>query len=62
MILHGYWRSTTSYRVRIGLNLKQCAYEQRTHDLRTGEQRDAPISRSTRKGWYLRSRSATARS
>lgn len=41
MILHGYWRSTTSYRVRIGLNLKQCAYEQRTHDLRTGEQRDA---------------------
>ncbi|RZM31182.1 MAG: maleylacetoacetate isomerase, partial [Sphingomonas sp.] len=33
MILHGYWRSTTSYRVRIALNLKQCSYEQRTHDL-----------------------------
>ena len=41
MILHGYWRSTTSYRVRIALNLKQCSYEQRTHDLRTGAQRDA---------------------
>ncbi len=41
MILHGYWRSTTSYRVRIALNLKQCAYEQCTHDLRTGAQRDA---------------------
>jgi maleylpyruvate isomerase len=38
-ILHGYWRSTTSYRVRIALNLKGVAYDQRTHDLRKGEQR-----------------------
>lgn len=38
MILHGYWRSGTSYRTRIALNLKGVAYEQRTHDLRKGEQ------------------------
>ncbi|TQV71528.1 maleylacetoacetate isomerase [Aliikangiella marina] len=26
--LHGYWRSTAAYRVRIGLNLKQASYTQ----------------------------------
>lgn len=40
MRLHGYWRSTTSYRVRLALALKGIAYEQVTHDLRTGAQRD----------------------
>ena len=40
VILHGYWRSTASYRVRIALNVKGVAYEQATHDLRTGAQRD----------------------
>ncbi len=40
MILHGYWRSTTSYRVRIALNLKGLRYDTETHDLRTGAQRD----------------------
>ena len=40
MILHGYWRSSAAYRVRIGLNLKGLAYEQVGHDLRAGEQHD----------------------
>jgi maleylpyruvate isomerase len=39
--LHGYWRSTSSYRVRIALNLKGLAYEQSAHDLRTGAQKDS---------------------
>ncbi len=39
--LHGYWRSTTAYRVRIALTLKGVAYAQVTHDLRTGAQREA---------------------
>ena len=39
MILHGYWRSGAAYRVRIGLNLKGLAYDQRPVELRTGEQR-----------------------
>ena len=34
MILHGYWRSGTSYRTRIALELKGLAYDQRGVDLR----------------------------
>lgn len=40
IVLHGYWRSSASYRVRIALNLKGVAYRQVTHDLRTDAQRD----------------------
>lgn len=36
LVLHNYWRSSASYRVRIALNLKGISYEQATHDLRTG--------------------------
>jgi maleylpyruvate isomerase len=38
MTLHGYWRSTAAYRVRIALNLKGIAAAQATHDLRAGAQ------------------------
>ena len=39
MILHGYYRSSASFRVRIALNLKGIEYSQITHHLRRGEQR-----------------------
>lgn len=38
--LHGYYRSSTSIRVRVALNYKGVAYEQVTHHLRRGEHRD----------------------
>jgi maleylacetoacetate isomerase len=40
MKLHGYFRSSASYRVRIALNLKGLSAEQLTYHLRRGEQRD----------------------
>ncbi|WP_170432235.1 maleylacetoacetate isomerase [Ruegeria arenilitoris] len=39
MKLYSYWRSTTSYRVRIALNLKGLSYETSPVNLVTGEQR-----------------------
>ena len=41
LTLHGYWRSSAAYRVRIALHLKGLTYAQVSHDLRTGEQRAA---------------------
>jgi maleylpyruvate isomerase len=38
--LHGYFRSSASYRVRIALNLKGLTAEHLPHHLRKGEQRD----------------------
>ena len=38
MILHGYYRSSTSYRLRIALNLKGIDYSRSPVNLRTGEQ------------------------
>ncbi len=37
--LHGYFRSSAAYRVRIALNLKGIAYDSRTYHLRKGDQR-----------------------
>lgn len=41
LVLHDYWRSGTSYRTRIALNVKGLAYDQVPVDLRAGEQRGA---------------------
>jgi maleylpyruvate isomerase len=40
MKLHGYFRSSASYRVRIALNLKGVSADHLPHHLRKGEQRD----------------------
>jgi maleylpyruvate isomerase len=40
MKLHGYFRSSASYRVRIALNLKGLGVDHLPHHLRKGEQRD----------------------
>src|SRR5689334_13217266 len=40
MKLHGYFRSSASYRVRIALNLKGLPAEHLSYHLRKGEQRD----------------------
>jgi maleylpyruvate isomerase len=39
LVLHGYWRSGTSYRTRIALNLKGLGYRQEPVDLREGAQK-----------------------
>ena len=39
LVLHGYWRSGTSYRTRIALNIKGVDYRQQGVDLRAGAQR-----------------------
>ncbi len=38
LIFHSFWLSLASYRVRIALQLKKVAFEERVHDLRKGEQ------------------------
>ena len=39
LTLHGYWRSSAAYRVRVALALKGLSYDSIAHDLRTGAQR-----------------------
>lgn len=41
IVLHGYWRSGTSYRTRIALEYKQLTYTQVGYDLREGRHRSA---------------------
>lgn len=45
MKLYGYWRSSTSYRLRIALGLKGLEYEQVAVNLLDGEQRSAEYRR-----------------
>lgn len=45
MRLHGYWRSSTSYRLRIALNLKGLEYEQVPVNLLSAEQRSGEYRR-----------------
>src|SRR5690606_30182383 len=50
MILHGYWRSGTSYRTRIALTLKGLAYDQVGIDLRTGAHKSEAFLRLNPQG------------
>jgi maleylpyruvate isomerase len=42
LVLHNYFRSSTSYRVRIALEMKGISYKYVPHHLRHGEHREAP--------------------
>ena len=50
VVLHNYFRSSTSYRVRIALNLKGIDYDYVAHHLRHGEQRSAEFLRVNPQG------------
>lgn len=50
LVLHGYWRSGTSYRTRIALNLKGLNYTQVPVNLLAGEQRDDAYRTLNRQG------------
>jgi maleylpyruvate isomerase len=50
LVLHEYWRSGTSYRTRIALNIKGLAYRSVGHDLRTGEQKSEEYLALNRQG------------
>ncbi|WP_299150921.1 maleylacetoacetate isomerase [uncultured Tateyamaria sp.] len=51
LTLYSYWRSTTSYRVRVALNLKGLSYETVPVDLVAGDQRAAEyVAKNPSKG------------
>jgi maleylacetoacetate isomerase len=51
VVLHDYFRSSASYRVRIALNLKGIAYQSHAIDLRTDEQKSADYRRLNPQGF-----------
>lgn len=51
VVLHDYWRSSASYRVRIALNLKGVAYERHDLSLIENEQRTAENLARNRQGF-----------
>lgn len=50
LTLHNYFRSSTSFRARIALNLKGLAYDQMTYSLLAGEQRSEGYLQRNRQG------------
>ena len=50
LVLHGYWRSGTSYRTRIALNIKELHYRQEPVNLLEGEQKGEPFTALNRQG------------
>ncbi|RJE89269.1 maleylacetoacetate isomerase [Paracoccus onubensis] len=50
IVLHDYWRSSASYRVRIALALKGIAHDRISVDLATGQQRDPAYLRLNPQG------------
>ena len=50
LVLHEYWRSGTSYRTRIALNIKGLSYRTVAHDLRAGEQKSSKYLALNRQG------------
>lgn len=50
LVLHGYWRSSPSWRVRIALEWKGLAYAQRPVNLLKGEERDPTYLRLNPQG------------
>jgi len=51
VVLHDYFRSSASYRVRIALNLKRIDYDQHAIDLRHDEQKGADFRRLNPQGF-----------
>jgi maleylpyruvate isomerase len=50
LVLHEYWRSGTSYRTRIALNVKGLDYRSVAHDLRADEQKSGEYLALNRQG------------
>lgn len=50
IILHGFWRSSAAYRVRIALNLKEIDYVQKNYALAKGEHKSTEYMTKTPQG------------